>query len=84
MEKYLILSTSLLALQVYLLVATSWLMVEVLQGTNLWSAIPFQELMINLFEEKAYYKGILPKGPYLPCASMAGKALLAGYPRLIC
>ena len=25
--------------------------------------------------------GILPKGPYLPCVSMAGRALLAGYPR---
>ena len=25
-------------------------------------------------------EGILPKGPYLPCASMAGRALLAGYP----
>ena len=26
-------------------------------------------------------EGILPKGPYLPCVSMAGGALLAGYPR---
>ena len=25
-------------------------------------------------------EGILPKGPYLPCVSMAGGALLAGYP----
>ena len=25
--------------------------------------------------------GVLPKGPYLPCVSMAGRALLAGYPR---
>ena len=24
-------------------------------------------------------EGILPKGPYLPCLSMAGRALLAGY-----
>ena len=24
-------------------------------------------------------EGILPKGPYLPCVSMAGRALLAGY-----
>ena len=30
---------------------------------------------------KAYIEGILPKGPYLPCVSMAGRALLAGYPR---
>ena len=26
---------------------------------------------------------ILPKGPYLPCVSMAGRALLAGYPRYV-
>ena len=29
----------------------------------------------------AYIKGILPKGPYLPCVSMAGRALWAGYHR---
>ena len=29
-----------------------------------------------------HYEGILPKEPYLPCVSMAGRALLAGYPRL--
>ena len=28
-----------------------------------------------------YVKGILPKGPYLPCVSMAGRALFAGYHR---
>ena len=28
-----------------------------------------------------YIKSILPKGPYLPCVSMAGRALLAGYPQ---
>ena len=28
-------------------------------------------------------EGILPKGPYLPCVSMAGRALLAGYPRYV-
>ena len=27
-------------------------------------------------------EGILPKGPYLPCVSMAGRALLAGYPSI--
>ena len=26
-------------------------------------------------------EGILPKGPYLPCVCMAGRSLLAGYPR---
>ena len=29
---------------------------------------------------KVYVEGILPKGPYLPCVSMAGRALLAVYP----
>ena len=28
------------------------------------------------------FDGILPKGPYLPCVSMAGRVLLAGYPRI--
>ena len=31
-----------------------------------------------------YIEGILPKWPYLPCVSMAGRALLAGYPRYQC
>ena len=31
-----------------------------------------------------YIEGILPKGPYLPCVSMAGRALLAGYRRHLC
>ena len=26
-----------------------------------------------------HFEGILPKGPYLPCVSMVGRALLAGY-----
>ena len=30
-----------------------------------------------------YYESILPKGPYLPCVSMLGRALLAGYHRLL-
>ena len=30
-----------------------------------------------------HIEGILPKGPYLPCVSMAGRALLAGYHRYI-
>ena len=32
---------------------------------------------------KTHIDGILLKGPYLPCVSMAGRALLAGYPRYI-
>ena len=31
----------------------------------------------------SHIEGILPKGPYLPCVSMAGRALLAGYPRYL-
>ena len=31
----------------------------------------------------SFIEGILPKGPYLPCVSMAGRVLLAGYPRHI-
>ena len=38
----------------------------------LWNACHFA---------KAYIEGILSKGPYLPCVSLAGRALLAGYPR---
>ena len=30
-----------------------------------------------------HIKGILPKGPYRPCVSMAGRALLAGYHRIM-
>ena len=34
-----------------------------------------------IFRGSAQIEGILPKGPYLPCVSMAGGALLAGYHR---
>ena len=37
-----------------------------------------QVLIWSLFVD---IEGILPKGPYLPCVSMAGGALLAGYQR---
>ena len=30
-----------------------------------------------------YFEGLLPKGPYLPCLSMASRALLAGYHRFL-
>ena len=30
-----------------------------------------------------HIEGILPKGPYLPCLRMAGRALLAGYHRYV-
>ena len=33
----------------------------------------------NVHLSYQHIEGILPKGPYLPCVSMAGRALLAGY-----
>ena len=33
--------------------------------------------------QQTVFEGILPKGPYLPYASMAGRALLAGYHRIL-
>ena len=38
---------------------------------------------LALILKTVYFEGILPKGPYLPCVSMAGRALLAGYPRFV-
>ena len=38
----------------------------------------FSDILIT---DNPYIKGILPKRPYLPCVSMAGRALLAGYHR---
>ena len=37
----------------------------------------------NDMDRLQHIEGILPKGPYLPCVSMAGWALLAGYPRYL-
>ena len=34
-------------------------------------------------EGVTHFDGVMPKGPYLPCASMAGRALLAGCHRFI-
>ena len=48
---------------------------------KIWETFP-EPLFINSSSPSAaYIKGILPKGPYLPCVSMVGRALLAGYPR---
>ena len=33
------------------------------------------------FPKNTHMEGILPNGPYLPCVSMGGRALLAGYHR---
>ena len=35
------------------------------------------------FPHRQDIEGILPKGPYLPCVSMAGRAILAGYHRYV-
>ena len=40
-------------------------------------------LMAHLCWVPGHLEGILPKGPYLPCVSMAGRALLAGYHRSV-
>ena len=45
---------------------------------------PFDDVIMSLRllpGNHTHIEGILPKGPYLPCVSMAGRALLAGYPR---
>ena len=46
-------------------------------GCLLWVKLSF----IFCFSHCSDVDGILPKGPYLPCVSMAGRALLAGYHR---
>ena len=43
----------------------------------IWSQLPVP--VHNL--KQIYIEGILPKGPYLTCVSMVGRALLAGYHR---
>ena len=43
-------------------------------ANSMWQQILMCEGNIN---------GILPKGPYLPCVSIAGRALLAGYHRYV-
>ena len=44
-----------------------------------WGMLMGTYLLHRLPMRVAYFEGILPKGPYLPCVSMAGRALLAGY-----
>ena len=39
-------------------------------------AVPHTDPLHYLWANYAYIEGILPKGPYLPCVSMAGRALL--------
>ena len=46
------------------------------------SKCSIHQLQLYIYHITPYKEGILPKGPYLPCVSMAGRALLAGYHRI--
>ena len=48
----------------------TWLSARIVAPTMIADNMPFW--LDNI-------EGILPKGPYLPCVSMTGRALLAGY-----
>ena len=39
-----------------------------------------EDIMLCWRNGQKHMEGILPKGPYPPCVSIAGRALLAGYP----
>ena len=52
-------------------------------GTPMVKSITTLPTSLVLYAYKPQFEGILPKGPYLPCVSMAGRALLAGYPRIM-
>ena len=71
---------------------SSALAVELLQSCtkpSIWSALLQVPSLVyalflslfSVFNFVLYFEGILPKGPYLSCVSMAGRALLAGYPQ---
>ena len=62
------------------------------QQNNIWNMIKLSAYFMDILTVEAhldhicrppcshwYIEGILPKGPYLPCVSMAGRALFAGY-----
>ena len=42
--------------------------------------VQYHVMLDHIIMAPDYIEDILPKGPYLPCVSMAGRALLAGYP----
>ena len=58
---------------------TDWLVVVWGAIVDIWGRRKHGDLESKL-TIWAYIEGILPKGPYLPCVSMAGRVLLAGYP----
>ena len=43
--------------------------------------LSISSIILSISWTLLHFEGILPKAPYLPCVSMAGRALLAGYPR---
>ena len=45
--------------------------------------IKHMHALIMFFSYLSSVEGILPKGPYLPCVSMAGRPFLAGYHRVV-
>ena len=59
-------------------------------ATNFLYCLLLLPILVNCFSDNfsqlimcfcnTHFEGILPKGPYLPCLSMADRALLAGYP----
>ena len=66
----------LMAAIMWLLHHIAWVAVSPSHTTKTAGTQPSRRKSIS------YNQGILPKGPYLPCVSMAGRALLAGHHRL--
>ena len=60
---------------------------DILRNINQWSCIHWHATNLAVSTVPLYasehVEGILPKGPYLPCVSMGGGALLAGSPRCV-
>ena len=67
---------SLLHLNYYFITILCMLSHRVCSGDQFLSPILWMSVA-----HRFHIEGILPKGPYLPCESMAGRALLRGYHR---
>ena len=48
-----------------------------------WTRARFGSIFRRELKRQIHFEGILPKGPYLPCISVTGRAHLAGYPRVL-
>ena len=57
-------------------VVTSW--------HGLHKLTKFENICASALQAMIHIESILPKGPYLPCVSMTGRALLTGFPRHVC